>query len=58
MGERLHRAIIIRLNEDIEANVQKMMGYGLTSLNPCREYHLDGQSYLHCPKCAEPIEIK
>jgi hypothetical protein len=23
-----------------------------------REYHLDGKSYLHCPKCAEMIEIK
>lgn len=23
-----------------------------------KEYHLDGKSYLHCPKCAEMIEIK
>lgn len=23
-----------------------------------REYHLDAQSYLHCPKCGEAIEIK
>ena len=23
-----------------------------------REYHLDGQSYLHCPECGEMIEIK
>jgi len=23
-----------------------------------KEYHLDGHSYLHCPKCAEIIEIK
>lgn len=23
-----------------------------------KEYHLDGHSYLHCPKCAEMIEIK
>ena len=23
-----------------------------------REYHLDGKSYLHCPKCGEAIEIK
>lgn len=22
------------------------------------EYHLDGQSYLHCPQCGEAIEIK
>jgi len=23
-----------------------------------KEYHIDGQSYLHCPNCGRMIEIK
>jgi len=31
----------------------------LTSLNlAAGKYHIDGQSYLNCPKCGEMIEIK